>query len=145
MPMSDAPVPLATVAPPPEGVSAAAGTMPAASRADHVHPRLSSVTGPHTLDSNGEATISFTQVFDAQPHADGFYTELADAQPVIFKAKSWVKDGNNKFVGVVLKGYRAQAIPTNLVTQLLGGVFNLFSPTSAAGVSFTCLAVKSSA
>lgn len=44
----------------------------------------------------------------------------------------------------MIKGYRAQAIPTNLVTLLLGGVFNLFNG-SAAGVEYSLIAVQSSA
>jgi hypothetical protein len=71
------------------------------------------------------------------------YAEAADGQPVVFKVKTWTVDGNGNYVGCVIKGYRAQAVPQNLVSLLLGGVFNLFAG-SASGVEFSLIAVQAS-
>jgi hypothetical protein len=71
------------------------------------------------------------------------YAEAADGQPVVFKVKTWTTDGNGNYIGCVIKGYRAQAVPQNLVSLLLGGVFNLFAG-SASGVEFSLIAVQAS-
>lgn len=134
--------PLADTFPQPEAGSAQVGIMPTASRADHEHPRLSSANSG-ALNASGEATITFTRTFATMPSMVFTYIEAADGQPVVMKVKFWVQDGSNNYTGCVVKGYRSQTIPTNLVTLLLGGVFNLFNG-SASGVSFTCIALQTS-
>lgn len=46
---------------------------------------------------------------------------------------SFTQDANGLWTSVVVRGWRSQPIPTNLVTLLLSGVFNIFAG-SAAGV-----------
>lgn len=142
MPYGFEPIPLASVNPAAEGGTANPGVMPAGSRADHVHPRLTA-TATGTLNASGEATVTFTRIFPAKPGLTITYAETADGQPVVFKVKTWTQDGSNNYVGCIIKGYRAQAIPTNLVTLLLGGVFNLFAG-SPTGVEFSLIAVQAS-
>lgn len=112
-----------------------------AARPDHVHPRTSS-TSSGVLAANGEATVTFTRTYDIEPAVVITYVEAADNQPVIIKVKSWIQDSNNKYTGCVIKGYRSQAVPQNLTTLLLGGVFNLFGGT-VTGVKYSLTAIKS--
>lgn len=118
-----------------------AGTGAKATRQDHRHPRLSS-TASGTLNASGEATIVFTREFTAKPSVIVTLVEATEGQPVTFKVKSWTMTGAN-YTGCVIKGYRAQTIPTNLVTLLLGGVFNLFAG-SVTGAEFTLIAIQPS-
>ena len=53
-------IPLADQNPSAEAGSAKPGTMDLGSRADHVHPRLTA-TATGTLNSSGEATVTFTR------------------------------------------------------------------------------------
>lgn len=126
-----------------EGGIATPGEVPEIPRQDHQHPRLTS-TANGTLNAQGEATITFTRVFATKPSVITLYVEAADGQPVVFKVKSWAQNGQGGYTGCVIKGYRSQTIPTNLVTLLLGGVFNLFNG-SASGVEYTLVAVTPSA
>ena len=119
-----------------------AGVMEEASRGDHRHPRLSA-TATGTLNGSGEATITFTRTFAAKPAFNCNYVEAADAQPVAFKVKTWTQDGGGNYTGCVIKGYRSQVVPTNLVTVLLGGVFNLFAG-NANGVEYSFIAIQQS-
>lgn len=135
-------IPLADANPIAESTTAKAGTMGAASRADHEHPRLTA-TATGVLNASGEATVTFTRTFPTKPGLTSMYAESADGQPVVFKVKTWTTDVNGNFTGCVIKGYRAQAIPANLVSLLLGGVFNLFAG-SAAGVEYSLIAVQAS-
>lgn len=135
-------IPLADQIPVAEGGTALPGSAEFASRMDHVHPRLTA-TATGVLNSSGEATIVFTRIFATKPGLTVTYAESADNQPVVFKLKSWTQDGSLNYTGCVIKGYRAQTIPTNLVTLLLGGVFNLFA-ASATGVEYSLIAVQSS-
>jgi len=137
-----APMPVPSDLPPSAEANApAAGTAPAVSRYDHKHQRLTSST-VGTLNSSGEATVTFTRAFATKPSWTIEYEEAADNPPIIFKVKSWVMSGSD-YTGCVIKGYRSTTIPTNLVTLLLGGVFNLFNG-SANGVSYSAIMVASS-
>jgi hypothetical protein len=60
------------------------------------------------------------------------------------KIKSWLGADRLAYVsgaygGCVIKGYRSQMIPTNLVLLLLGGLFNLFAG-AASGVEYSATA-----
>lgn len=134
--------PLANANPLAEGLTPGAGAAGAASRMDHVHPRLTA-TASGVLNASGEDTIVFTRTFTSKPGLTITYAETADNQPVVFKVKSWTTSGSD-YTGCVIKAYRSQAIPTNLVTLLLGGVFNLFA-ASASGVEYSLIAVQPSA
>lgn len=142
MPLTNPQTPLSSTAPNPEATSATAGAGQAASRDDHMHPRLTSATNG-TLNASNEATIVFTRSFSAMPSIDFTYIESADNPPVMFKVKQWTQDGNGNYTGCVCKGYRGQVIPQNLATLLLSAVFNPFSG-SATGVQFTCIALQQS-
>jgi hypothetical protein len=122
------------------GAPGGAGT---ASRGDHTHPRLSSATSG-TLNASGEATITFTRSFAVMPCIDFTYIESADNPPIVFKVKIWVQDGGSNYIGCIAKGYRGQVIPQNLVSLLVGAVFNVFGG-SATGIPFTCIALQPSA
>lgn len=135
-------IPFASTEPLAEAGIAETGTMNMAPRADHQHPRLTA-TSTGVLNASGEATITFTRTFPSKPGLTMTYAETADGQPVVFKVKTWTVVGSD-YTGCVIKGYRAQAIPTNLATLLLGGVFNLFSGSSATGVEFSLIAVQAS-
>lgn len=118
------------------------GTAEVASRGDHKHPRLtSSTTG--VIGANGEATVTFTRSFAQKPGWIPSWEEAADNQPVEIKVKTWITDGEGNYTGCVIKAYRAQTVPQNLVSLLLGGVFNLFAG-SAAGVSYSFVAIQQS-
>lgn len=133
--------PLSNMPPKSEAGIPIVGTNETAARADHEHPRLSA-TATGVLNASGEATITFTRTFTAKPAVIPTYVEAADAQPIVFKVKSWTI-ANGVYTGCVIKGYRSQAVPQNLATLLLGGVFNLFAG-SAAGAEYTLIAVQPS-
>lgn len=124
---------------------------------DHQHPRLTSAT-IGTVASGNTATITFTRLFSFEPTID--YCELppasttttpvagdtaATAQPTTCKVIAWVMDVTDptKFAGCIIRVYKAQTIPTNLVTVLLGGVFNLFGAT-VVGTRFSVIALARS-
>lgn len=134
---------LSDALPPSEAVTATAGATALASRDSHRHPRLTSATN-ETLGASGEVTVAFTRLFVTMPVLTCLLIESANNQPVIFKIKSWVQDGSLNYTGCVVKGYRSQTVPQNLVTLLLGGVFDLFNG-SAVGAQFACIALLASA
>lgn len=140
---------LANVSPAPEKVTPAAGEGQRASRDDHVHPRLSSAT-IGTIGANGEVTLSFSRTFAAMPVLACLPIEMADNQPVLFKVKSWVQDGNGVYTGCVIKAYRSSILPALSGILLVGPLisalasYNVFGG-SAAGVQFCCLAIQPSA
>lgn len=133
---------LSDALPPAEAVAATAGATALASRDSHRHPRLTSATN-ETLGASGETTVTFTRTFAAMPVLACMLIEGANNQPVMFKVKSWVQDGSLNYTGCVIKGYRAQTVPQNLATLLLGGVFDLFNG-SAVGAQFACIALQAS-
>lgn len=135
-------VPLGSTPPVPEANSPNPGAMPSAAREDHVHQRLTSVTW-HVLNSSAEATVTFTQAFVGKPGIAYTMEESGDNQPVYFKVKNWITDGGGAYIGAVIKGYRAQVLPQNLVTVLLAQTFNPWGG-SAVGVIFSVIAVKQS-
>lgn len=138
---------LTNQAPPQEGVTAVAGAGNAASRDDHIHPRLSSAT-VSALDANAKATVMFTRTFATTPCVQCLLVEQADGQPVIFKVESWVMSGSN-FAGCVLKGYRSSVLPALSGILLIGPListlanYNVFGG-SAANAQFCCLAIQPS-
>lgn len=155
--------PYATMAPKPEAGAPAAGAATGITRPDHVHPRLTSAT-TGKLDANGDAAVTFTQVFDAEPavtiiskgaKAAGWAIPDFDVQPV--------KDAAGKFIGCTVYGRRARRLPTqplaagplNVLAALgsvITGVNAIASSITgydatepAANAEFYCIAVKSSA
>lgn len=131
-----------------EIVTGAAGTAAMASRDDHKHPRVSSAT-VQVLDASGVATVTFTRTFTALPAVTCLLYEASSAQPVVFKVRNWVQDGNGNYTGCVIQGYRASILPalggiallTGLVTALAN--YNVFGG-SAAGAQFCCIALQPS-
>lgn len=122
---------------------------------DHQHPRLTSTT-VGTVAAGNTATVTFTRAFTNEPGI--VYQELpltadttapaaadtaATAQPTQSKVIAWTKDANGNFTGCTLRVWKAQTIPTNLVTLLLGGVFNLFA-ASVVGTRFSLIAIARS-
>lgn len=150
----------ATFTPRPETTAGAAGAdMSEFSPGLHQHPRLTSATGPHTLDATGRASIIFTRTFDKPPVLT--LQRVTDAatkeRPVDFQV-TYARSGA-LYVGAAVIGQRSQLLPAlsplsgiTLLTQLVTGVngivsaltgFDVFG-ASASGVKFTCLAVQSS-
>lgn len=125
-----------------EVTDGSAGSEGMAPRADHRHPRLTSA-GVYTLAANSKATVTFTRLFTSKPAVVCLLVESADNQPVIFKVESWVQDGSLNYTGCVVRGYRSVVLPQNLVSLLLGAVFNLFGGT-AASAEFCCIALMPS-
>lgn len=112
---------------------------------DHQHPRLTSST-EHVVTTGSTVAITFTRTFVNKPSP--VFTEIegdtsAAAQPAIFKMQSWTTDGNGAYTGGIAKVWRSQTVPQNLITLLLGAVFNLFT-ASVVGTKFTCIAVARS-
>lgn len=136
---------LSSLAPVAETPTPDTGTGGMAARNDHAHPRLTSVTVA-TVAAGSTVTVPFTRTFTNKPGM--VFTEYegdvsATAQPSSFKVNSWVQDAGNNFIGCVVKVWRSQAVPQNLVTLLLGGIFNLFG-ASVVGTNFSVIAVARS-
>lgn len=136
----------ATTAPMAEKTGASIGTQTAKfALEDHQHPRLTSTTMA-TVAAGSTVAVSFTRSFVNKPGM--VMTEMegdssASAQPATFKVQSWTVDSNGAYVGAVIKVWRAQVVPQNLATLLLGAIFNLFG-ASVVGTQFSCIAVARS-
>jgi len=151
----------ATTAPLSEKTGAAVGQEDTRfAKEDHQHPRLTS-TNYATLDANGMATVAFTRSFANKPGVNMTETDVAaNAQPLVLRVQSWVQDGQGVYTGCVIRGSRAQVLPTlnplsglltlvsgvvtgvnGLVAQLTG--YNIFGG-SAAGASVSVIAVARS-
>lgn len=129
-----------------EAVAGMPGNAGLASRANHAHARLTSAT-VQSLNSSGEATITFTRTFPSKPAMACLLHETADAQPVSFKVKSFTQDDKGNYVGCTVKGYRSALLPTLSGIALLTGLvnalasFNVFSG-NASGAEFSCIALQ---
>ncbi|MBB4857020.1 hypothetical protein HNO88_000317 [Novosphingobium chloroacetimidivorans] len=130
---------------------------------DHQHPRLTSTTVT-TIASGNTVAVEFTRPFLNEPGI--VYEELpptastttpaagdtaASAQPTQSKVIAWTKGPTTllpnalatDFTGCTLRVWKAQTVPQNLVTLLLGSVFNLFA-ASVVGTRFSIIAVARS-
>jgi len=130
---------------------------------DHSHPRVTSTT-VGTVTTGNTATVLFTRAFVAEPGIN--YSELpatpdtvappagdtaANAQPTTHKVISWTKGPTpliptaapGSYTGCTVRVWKAQTVPQNLATLLLGGVFNLFA-ASVVGTRFSIIAVARS-
>lgn len=122
---------------------------------DHQHPRLTSTTVGVVVTGN-TASLDFTRTFAAEPGT--VYSELpptattttpvandtaATAQPTCHKVIAWKMNAQNQYTGCVIRVFKGQVAPTNLVTLLLSGVFNLFGAT-VVGTRFSLIAVARS-
>lgn len=154
----------ATTTPKSEMTGGAVGALPTRyAREDHQHPRLTSTT-VGSVTAGNTATIDFTRAFTNEPGID--YSELppaadtatpaaadtaANQQPTMHKVISW-KFGPSaampnapagSYTGCTIRVWKAQTVPTNLATLLLGGVFNLFA-ASVVGTRFSLIAIARS-
>lgn len=130
----------ATSVPPEAGTKGGIGIAPRYAREDHTHEvrarrkRVTLAAGTGIYLNKFVATWVFDKPFATKPiivcapEDDG-------GNPVNVAAvtASFTQDANGLWTSVVVRGWRSQPIPQNLVTLLLGGVFNLFG-ASAAGV-----------
>lgn len=131
---------LSNAAPVTDGLSAVPGTGVKVSRDTHSHQSRAG-TGTGVTNSSGLATIAFSRAFDVQPiMGSPVYEEVAGTQPILFHRVAWIKTGA-QWTGVTIQAQRAQVIPTNLVTALLGGVFNLFAG-GVSGVAVEVIALQ---
>jgi hypothetical protein len=136
---------MSDAAPMAEAVTPGAGSGTGITRDTHQHPRLTSVTYA-TIAAGNTVQVDFTRTFVNKPGLDCLEENVPTtgaAQPALFGVASWVQDGQNRYTGVVIRVWRAQAVPQNLATLLLGAVFNLFG-ASVVGTSFSCIAVARS-
>lgn len=133
--------PLSSELPASEAVSATGGVMAEGSRADHVHPRLTSATIA-TLDASGKATVTFTRSFAVEPCPILAAIATGASQPTTVEVESWVKTGA-LWTGAVVKGYRAQRLPA--VLTLLSALVNydIFGAT-AANTRVSCVFLQPS-
>jgi len=154
--------PFATMAPRSEAGAPVVGTTDAITRPDHQHPRLTA-TARGTLDANGDATVVFTQVFDAEP--------AVTVISVGAKAAGWavpdfdvtlVTNAQGKFTGCTVYGRRARRLPTQplsaspigvlaVLTTVISGVNAIAASITgydatepAANAGFSLIAVKTS-
>lgn len=110
----------------------------------HQHPRLSSTTQA-TIATGSTVTVTFSRTFTTPPGV--VFTEIggatgATAQPAVFKVESWVMTGS-LYTGCVVRAWRGQTLPQNLVTLLLTAIYNLFG-ASVVGTVFSCVAIARS-
>jgi len=136
---------IASDAPAGEATTATVGNTTMAQPAGHQHPRLTSTTMA-TVASGMTAQVDFTRTFVNKPGVVCIEIEgdtAATAQPAIFKVQSWIQDSSSRYTGCIIRVWRSQTVPTNLVTLLLSGVFNLFQ-TSVVGTMFSTIAVARS-
>lgn len=130
-----------------EKVTPAPGSGDQGARADHVHPRLTSAT-VQNLNASGEVQVMFTRSFAGIPAVTCLLYEATTAQPVVFKVKDWVRDGD-AYTGCIIQGVRASVLPALSGILLLGPLitalanFNVFGG-SAAGAQFCCIALQPS-
>lgn len=150
--------PFATMLPRAEGGAAALGAAKQIPYADHQHPRLTA-TARGTLDANGDATVTFTQVFDVEPAVTVISIGAKAAGKTVpdFDV-TFVTDANGKFTGCTIYGRRARALPQQqpvsvlaVLTGVITGVNNLVTSLTgydttepAAGAGFSLIAVKTS-
>lgn len=125
----------ATTTPKTEMTGGAVGAQPTRyAREDHQHPRLTSTTYA-TLASDGTATVAFTRPFTNKPGITMTETDVAGKQPLICSVQSWVRETMTPapagaYIGCVIKGQRAQVLPTinplsgllTLLTAVVSGV-----------------------
>lgn len=148
MPLVNPALALSDTTPAPEKTAPTAGQADQGARADHSHPRLTSAT-IQALDTNGLAAITFTRLFNAMPAVTCLLYEASDAQPVVFKVKSWAQDGNGAYTGCTIQGYRSSILPALSGILLVGplisalGNYNVFGG-SASGAQFCCIALQPS-
>lgn len=135
-------VELATTPPPTEATVAVTGGGTRAARNDHRHERISSaqwgVTG-----SNGEATINLSRSYASKPTIDIAYEELADNPPCIPKVKTWITNANGEYVGVVVKLYRIQLLPSSLLSLSVLVNFNV-TVNAPAGIAVSVITLQQS-
>lgn len=125
-----------------EAVTGGSGTGVKASRSDHSHKRLTSVTA-HSTAANGEATIVFTRTFAAKPGLTLGAEEDADGGALSWKVRSYTTNAQSQITGCVVKFYRTQPLPA--VLTLLTALLNFRVDAGTVGVvPFTCIAVERS-
>jgi len=103
-----------------EAMVAKAGNAAMASRDDHTHERLTE-TFKGTLDTNGQAVITFSKTYAVQPVA--IPQGIKAGAPISWDKEYMGTDG--AWTGVKIIGYKAKPMPTTPVlslTTLLGGV-----------------------
>ena len=136
---------LSSMTPSAEATSPTAGNRNDASRADHVHPRLSS-TNTDTTASDGTKAITFTRTFDREPSPVITLIEDGDTAPVSWRVKSWTMGAgadSTKFVGAVIMGQRQRALPA--VIALLGTLTGYKSWEPAALTKFSAVMIATAA
>lgn len=138
---------LSSINPVSEKTAPSPGDMEVGARSDHVHPRLTSAT-MHNLGETGEATVTFTRPFAGLPAVTCLLYEATNSQPVVFKVKDWVRNGD-AYTGCTIQGFRASLLPALSGVLLIGPLitalanYNVFGG-SAAGAQFCCIALHPS-
>lgn len=137
LPNSD--ISLSDTLPDPEASTPWAGSQVAASRGDHLHPRLTSSHSGLVLDAASLCTVTFTRIFANKPAITACPVQAVGVQPVMLEVQSYIGSTGN-WTGCVVHGYKGQTLPA--VIALLGTLvnFNVFG-ASAAGTEFTLIAL----
>lgn len=146
---------LADTMPAAEATTPTAGTGQAASRDDHIHPRLASATRV-TLNASSTATVTFTRSFVSAPVIQLCAINPSGAQ-VVLEVVADIKTGA-VWTGCTIKGSRARQLPVidavgGLLTAVITGVNNIATAltgydifaASASGVVVNVLAIEASA
>lgn len=144
VPKDNPSVALSDSAPKSEGMKPVAGTAGAASRADHIHERLTSAFDV-TLDSNGYADVKFSRTFVKKPALAYASLDNLGGPVPDFSASLVIENG--LYVGARVYGERKKALPLltglaligNLITALTG--YKAWEP--AAGAVVCVVAIES--
>ncbi|MBI0474220.1 hypothetical protein D9601_02420 [Sphingomonas sp. MA1305] len=114
-----------------------------------------------TLDSSGQATVTFSRTFVNKPGLNLTETDATTAtQPLVLRGLAWIRDGNGLYTGVTIQGQRAQMLPTinplsgtiALLSGLITGVnavfaqltgYNIFGG-NASGATVSVIAIARS-
>lgn len=138
--------PLANTAPLSESGTAVAGGGGAASRQDHVHPRLTSATRV-TLAGDGTATVTYTRSFPSKP-AVNLTAINPSGRQVVLEVTGDIQTGG-LYTGCTIKGSRAQLLPALTSIVLIGPLITALQNFdvlggSASGVEVSVIALMPS-
>lgn len=137
---------LSDAAPISEARTPAAGGAAQASRADHQHPRLTSSTRV-TLGGDGTVAVTYTRTFTSKP-VISLIAHNPTGRQVVLEVVSDTMVGA-EYTGCVIKGSRAQLLPTLSGIVLIGPLITALQSFdilggSASGVEVSVIAIMPS-
>jgi len=136
-------IPFATTPPRSEAGTPVLGNSKTVPDAMHQHPRLTA-TAKGLLDTNGLATVTFTQQFDAEPAIAIISVGARTAGKAVpdFDFTFTTDQVTGKFIGGTVYGRRARKLPEqplagNPITGVLATLVNVISGLNAIALSIT--------